>query len=137
MKRFFLFAVVALLCISCSLDDDTPNFELKTLPIKEAEVPAEFIFGETYDITVTYDLPNGCHIFQSLFFQQEANERIVAINALVDLQSACTEAIIEESYTFELTALQQTDYVFKFWKGVDANGEGIFEEVIVPVRENN
>ncbi|NNC70911.1 MAG: hypothetical protein HKN90_08835 [Flavobacteriaceae bacterium] len=137
MKRFFLITAIALILTSCSLDDDSNNFELKTLPIKEAEVPVEFIFEQTYDITVTYDLPDGCHSFHSLFFQQDANERIVAINALQDLQSACTEAIIEESHTFELTALQQADYVFKFWKGVDANGENIFEEVTVPVKESN
>ena len=72
-----------------------------------------------------------------LFFQQNGNERIVAINALIDLQAACTEAIIEKSYTFNLTALQQNNYVFKFWKGLNNDGENIFEEVTVPVRENN
>jgi PBP1b-binding outer membrane lipoprotein LpoB len=137
MKRFFLITVIALILTSCSLDDDSNNFELKTLPIKEAEVPVEFIYGRTYDIMVTYDLPDGCHSFQSLFFQQNANERIVAINALQDLVSACTEAIIEENHTFELTALQEADYVFKFWKGVDENGDNIFEEVTVPVKESN
>ena len=133
MKRFFLIIAITMMLASCSLDDDSNNFELRTLPIKEAEVPAEFIFGQTYDIMVTYDLPDGCHGFHSLFFQQNANERIVAINALQDLQSACTEAIIEENHTFMLTALQEADYVFKFWKGVDENGENIYEEVTVPV----
>lgn len=137
MRKLFLCAITVLLLISCSLDDDSNNFELKTLPIKEAEVPAEFLFGDTYDITVTYDLPNSCYTFHSLFFQQEQDERIVAINALVDLESACTEALTEESFTFELIALQRADYVFKFWKGVDNDGENIFEEVIVPVKENN
>jgi hypothetical protein len=30
-------------------------------------------------------------------------------------------------------ASQEEDYIFKFWKGKDTNGENIFEEVIVPV----
>lgn len=134
MKRVILILTVAFLALSCSLDDDGANFDLITLPVKTAEVPEEFVFGDTYAITVTFDLPDGCHSFQSLFFQQNNNERIVAINALIDLQSACTEAIIEKSYTFNLTALQQSNYVFKFWKGVTNDGENIFEEVIVPVK---
>ena len=76
MKNVFLICLFALIFTSCSLDDDSNNFELKTLPIKEAELPAEFVFGQTYDITVTYDLPDGCHSFHSLFFQQDANERM-------------------------------------------------------------
>ncbi len=137
MKRVILILMMAFVGVSCSLDDDGANFDLATLPIKTAEVPEEFVFGGTYEITVTFDLPDGCHSFQSLFFQQNGNERVVAINALIDLQAACTEAITEKSYTFNLTALQQNNYVFKFWKGLDNDGENIFEEVIVPVRENN
>ncbi|MDJ0646756.1 MAG: hypothetical protein QNJ57_12305 [Flavobacteriaceae bacterium] len=135
MRNFFLYAVTILLMSSCALDDDSSSFELQTLPIKSAEVPASFTLNELYNITVTYDLPNGCHNFHSLFFQQEGNERIVAINTLVSLGVVCTEALIEESFTFDIIASQRDDYVFKFWKGVDTNGENIFDEVIVPVNE--
>ena len=90
MKNVFLICLVALIFTSCSLDDDSNNFELKTLPIKEAELPAEFVFGQTYDITVTYDLPDGCHSFHSLFFQQDANERIVGVTSVI-IEKAPTE----------------------------------------------
>ncbi len=133
MKNSFLSFIAIVLLAGCSLSEDDDNFDFKTLPVKEATVPSEFNFGETYQITITYDLPNGCHTFDSLFFRQDADERIVAVNAIVALQIACTEAIIEESFTFDITALQETDYVFKFWKGVDVNGENIFEEIVVPV----
>ena len=133
MKNSFLSFIAVILLAGCSLSEDDDNFDLKTLPVKEATVPSEFNFGETYQITITYDLPNGCHTFDSLFFRQDADERIVAVNAIVALQIACTEAFIEESFTFDITALQETDYVFKFWKGVDVNGENIFEEIVVPV----
>ena len=135
MRRFFMFAALLVFVVSCGLDDDGANFTLQTLPVKSAEVPDEFTYNKEYNITVTYDLPDGCHSFHSLFFQQENDERTVAINAIVDLRTNCTQAVVEESFTFEILALQREDYVFKFWKGVNGDGENIFEEVVVPVNE--
>ena len=134
MKKIVLSFLMVFVLVSCSISDDADSFDLTTLPVKEAVVPSEFVFGETYQITITFDLPDGCHSFHSLFFQHDANERIVAANAIVTLEAACTLAIIEESHTFDLVALQEADYVFRFWKGVDTNGENIFEEIVVPVR---
>jgi len=133
-KKFLVMILIISTLLSCSLDDDdNSNFSLKTLPIKEAVVPTSFDFGQSHEITVFYDLPDGCHSFRNLFYQQEGTSRIVAINALVDNESACTEAIIEEEFTFAVKVTQSQDYTFKFWKGTNSNGDDIFEEVIVTV----
>ncbi len=123
------------LVVSCSIDDDSNNFKLETLPIKEAIVPAEFTFRSMHDITVTYELPSGCHSFYDLFYQYEGTSRRVAINSLVNEGVACTDDIREIEYTFKVNVVQREDYTFKFWKGVDSEGENIFEEVIVPVNQ--
>jgi len=135
MKRFFVSLVLIFLVVSCSTDDDANNFKLETLPIKEATVPAEFIFGSMHDITVKYDLPSGCHSFYDLFYQHEGTSRTVAINSLVNEGVACTDDIREIEYTFKVNVVQREDYTFKFWKGVDSDGENIFEEIIVPVNQ--
>lgn len=120
---------------SCSIDDDNSHFTIKTLPIKEAIVPDFFEFGQVYEITVFFDLPDACHSFYDLFYQHQGTARIVAINSLVDNRSTCTLAVIEKEYTFTVRAIQEEDYTFKFWKGTDSNGDDIFEEVIVPVNQ--
>jgi len=135
MKRFFVSLVLILLFTSCSVDDDANNFTLETLPIKEAVVPAEFTYGALHDITVKYDLPSGCHSFYDLFYQYDGAIRTVAINALVNEGVACTDDIREIEYTFKVNVVQREDYTFKFWKGVDSDGENIFEEIIVPVNQ--
>jgi ABC-type dipeptide/oligopeptide/nickel transport system permease subunit len=132
-KKILIVTIVIFTLLSCSIDDDNSNFSIETLPIKEAIIPTEFIFGESYTLKVIYDLPSGCHSFYDLFYQYEGTARIVAINPIVDNASACTLATIEKEYTFVVNVRQQEDYTFKFWKGTDDNGDDIFEEVVVPV----
>jgi len=133
VKKFLISILVISTLLSCSLDDDNSNFKIETLTIKEAVVPAEFIFGQSYTLTVTYDLPSGCHYFYDLFYQHEGTSRIVAVNSIVDTNLACTEALIEEEFSFVVRVAQEEDYTFRFWKGTDTNGDDIFEDVIVPV----
>ncbi len=133
-KNFLVVILIISTLFSCSLDDDRNlNLSLKTLPIKEAIVPDSFEFGESHEITVFYDLPDGCHSFRNLFYQHQGTSRIVAINSLLDDATNCTLAVIEKEFTFRVRATQQEDYTFKFWKGTDSNGDDIFDEVIVPV----
>jgi len=133
-KKSLIITIVIFTLFSCSIDDDSSNLSIETLPIKEAIVPTEFIFGESYTLKVIYDLPSGCHSFYDLFYQYEGTARIVAINSIVDNnQTGCTLALIEKEYTFIVNVRQQEDYTFKFWKGTDGNGDDIFEEIVVPV----
>jgi len=136
MKRFILYFLLLVTIVSCNVDDDASNFELETLPVKEADVPSSFEFGNLEYVTIKYDLPNGCHSFYNLFYQYEGTSRIVAVNSLVNDREACTEALIEQEYTFQVNVSQREDYTFRFWKGQDENGENIFEDIVVPVIGN-
>ncbi|MET2986415.1 hypothetical protein [Aureibaculum conchae] len=134
IKKILVAFFVTVTFVSCSLgDDNDTNLVLKTLPVRDYVVPAEFEFGLSYTIKVEYDLPDGCHAFYDLYYKQEDASRIVAITALVDTQAACTEAIIPKEHEFVVNVAQTRDYTFRFWKGEDNNGNDIFEDVIVPV----
>ncbi len=134
IKNILLTFFLVFTFVSCSLDDDgNTNFALKTLPIKEAVVPAEFEFGSSYTIKVLYDLPDGCHSFYNLYYEYKGTSRIVAITAIVDLNATCTEAIIEKEHEFIVNISQSEDYTFRFWKGEDSQGDDIFEDIVVPV----
>lgn len=131
MKKI-LFICSFLFLLSCSIDDDD-NFHLHLLTIDEAVTPDVLEFGSVTPITVKYTLPGDCYSFYNLYYQYEGTSRIVAIRALEDLDATCTQATVEQEYTFPLQVVQTEDYVFKFWKGTDSNGDNIFEEVIIPV----
>ena len=56
-----------------------------------------------------------------------------SMGSLVNENGPCTDDLREIEYTFKVNVVQREDYTFKFWKGVDGDGENIFEEIIVPV----
>ena len=87
-----------------------------------------------YDtIKVTYELPSSCYEFHSLYYQYKETTRIVAIRSLEILGENCPQVVIEKELEIPITVSQKEDYLFKFWKGKDNNGEDIFEEKVVPV----
>lgn len=131
MKKIIILLGFALLIFSCSNND--PIFEYKILPITEAKTPAFFEHGTIDTIAVKYELPNGCHQFWSVYYEYDNNTRIVAINAFNDLESICTQVVIEKEIKIPIHILQQENYIFRFYKGKDADGKSIFEEIEVPV----
>jgi hypothetical protein len=134
MKKIIFIAFFAVLFASCTdNDNDNQTFHYEILPIEEATIPSSFEWNETYDITLKFNLPNGCHHFHSLYYKYDDNERIVAVYSIVENNVACTEALIQKEHTFQVKATQEDAYTFKIWKGLDDNDDDIFDEVIVPV----
>jgi hypothetical protein len=103
------------------------------LPIDSVITPESFTFGQTDTITMAYSLPNGCYSFDRIYYEVKDSTRIVAVTAIVELDTYCTEAIIQEETKFIVKASQLEDYVFQFFKGIDSIGTALYEEVIVPV----
>ena len=68
-----------------------------------------------------------------MYYEIERNSRIVAINALLDNEISCTQATIEQEIKIPVHVLQEEDYVFRFYKGKDTEGNSIFDNVTVPV----
>lgn len=132
MKKYILLLLSVVTFTAC-LNDDGPEYSYEILEVKEATVPDSFTFGEDGEITITYDLPSACYSFHSLYYEYQDTARIVAVNALKREINSCSEALIEKEHTFLVNVTQQEDYVFKFWKGTDADGNNIFEEKVVPV----
>lgn len=78
-------------------------------------------------------MPNNCYSFDQLYYEYQDETRIVAVAALVRLDVACAEVTREEEFSFTVEATQTEDYIFKFYKGKDTDGESIFDEVVIPV----
>ena len=132
MKKIVLLLIGIVVLSSC-LNNDEPNYKYEFLKIDSAETPDSFTFGEKDTIKIKYTLLNDCYSFNHLYYQPEDTTRVVAVTALVTLDGACAEVIKQEEYSFVVEANQKEDYIFKFFKGKDANDVSIFDEVIIPV----
>ncbi|EAQ42708.1 hypothetical protein [Polaribacter sp. MED152] len=130
MKKFALI-ILSLFVLSCS--EEEPLFEFSTLPIDEAKTPVSFTYKTSDTIVLKYTLPNACFSFNNVYYEYDRNSRIVGINVIKDLEKTCNQATIEKEIKLPIHVLQEEDYIFKFYKGKDANGDLIFEEITVPV----
>jgi hypothetical protein len=133
IKKIVLLLLTIICFIACFEDNNEGSFALVELPVDSYSVPDSFTFGEKDTITVNYTLPDGCHSFNNLFYQRQDTARVVAVSVFLDLDGECAEILRTEEYKFVVTASQEEDYLFKFYKGLDDDGKNIFEEVTVPV----
>lgn len=133
MKKTALLLFGLLVFYSCLNSDNPRDFKYEYLPIDEVKTPANFTFGQIDTVKVKYTLPNSCYSFDRMYYETNDTIRTVAVTAFVALESPCTEMASQEEHSFTIRVSQKEDYVFKFYKGKDSNGENIFEEVIVPV----
>lgn len=134
MKKSIAILFLVFTTLSCSLNNDEPNYHLQTLPVVSVDIPTEFVLGETYPITVYYYRPSNCHTFAGFYYDKYLNERTVAVQNYVE---DCTNYIALNDYlvenTFNFYVTNNGSYIFKFWQGEDANGDDIFLEIEVPV----
>ena len=134
MKKIVLFLIVITSFLGCSLDDDNPTYTYEVLPVDSYVVPASFTLGKICEIKLKYQKPSSCHIYQGIYYDKNLNTRTIAIQTAVQDNQVCTADVPPKSeVSFNFTATNTGSYIFKFYKGKDANGENIFEEVEIPV----
>ena len=136
MKKV-LILLLSLVALSCSLDDENEiNYHNEVLPVTSANVPEYFIYGEEHEITVTYTRPSTCYAFNNIYYKKNGTERIVAvINNVYDNASNCSEISEEMETSFIVEATQEETYTFKFWQGLDDNGNDTYLIIQVPVEQ--
>lgn len=133
MKKILLLLISITLLSSCLNSDDLPNYRYEFLKIDEATTPNSFTFGEKDTIKIKYTLLNSCYNFDNIYYEYQDSTRIVAVRSYVNLDNDCQEVTTQKEYDIIVNVAQEEDYIFKFYKGVDIDGESIFEEVIIPV----
>jgi hypothetical protein len=120
---------------SCSSDDNNNHpYHLEKAIVTNAEVADEFIFGDTYLIDVTIELPNSCYFYYDQYeYIYEGPSRLIYPIVHVDDDTACALNIRETTFSIPIKVVQEEPYIFKFYQGEDAEGEDIFLTIEVPV----
>ena len=135
MKHFIPLFLVALLIFGCSDDDNNDHdYHLEYVNVISADLPDEFIYGLTYRINVTIELPNSCYYFYNQYdYFYEGTSRLIYPIGHVDDGVPCTPNITETTFSIPVHALQSEPYIFKFYQGEDENGQDVFLTIEVPV----
>ncbi len=136
MKKeiIILLSFISIILNSCSLDDQGPNFHFVPLKIVSAELPESFTLNETYEIKVTYEIPNNCTVFEGFDITKSDKtvRNVVGIGSEFENEQ-CNDSSLEQETTFSFICLYTEPYLFRFWTGEDENGESEYFEVEVTV----
>jgi len=137
MKKFLaLFMIATAVLVGCDDDDDynDHDYHLEYVSVISAELPDEFVYGRTYRIHVTIELPNSCYYFYNQYdYFYEGTSRLIYPIAHIDDGVECTPNIRETTFSIPVHALQYEPYIFKFYQGEDADGQDMFLTIEVPV----
>lgn len=139
-KRLLLFVAIPLfLCFNYACTPDRGSeYHYEILPVESFEVPESFILGETYSILVRYNRPTTCHYFSNIYWDRNLNERVIAIQSLVEQRNNCLPSPEDEmlfTRTFNFMVTNNGSYIFKFFKGHDEEDNPIFETIEIPVED--
>ncbi|RLD78760.1 MAG: hypothetical protein DRJ07_12755 [Bacteroidetes bacterium] len=132
MKKIFFVIFILLLTVSCS-DDDSSNYHYELLPVEEADVPDEFVYGQIYYISVKYIRPTECYVYNDVLYEYDYDARNIAVISTVVEDNDCEIIDSDEELTIRVQALQTSPYIFRFWQGDDDDGDPIYLEIVVPV----
>jgi len=132
VKRVFFIIFNFIIFVSCS-NDDGPTYHYELLAIDEVDLPEEFEYGKTYEVSLKYIVPDDCYISSDVLYEYDHDMRNVAVNTTVLDDKECFPVDFEDEISFKVQALQTKTYIFKFWQGEDENGEPIYLIKEVPV----
>ncbi len=143
MKRLYVLlcaGIVAIISVSCSIDDDQTNFKYATLKTVSANLPDTFELGRVYKIDVKMLRPDDCTYSETFDvrrdFTDSINIRTVAAIGLVLDEAECTVVNDSIQNSFQFEVIYTKPYLFKFYTGDDENGKPEFLEIEVPVAHN-
>jgi hypothetical protein len=135
MKKILLLILAISTLTSCSIDDNMPSYYLEVLPIESAEMPEEFVLGETHEIFIDYIRPTGCYVFNDFLYQINEQERTISILNTVYTDRPCEEDLETVTVSFQFIVTSLETYVFKFYQGEDEDEVDQYLIMEVPVVE--
>ena len=135
MKKIVLIFAGIFLLVRCSPgDENNPKFHLELLPVHSSTFPTQFTKDVEYEIPIQFVRPSNCHVFEGFYYDKSLNTRTVAIQSSVLEQGNCIVTPQPPStQILRFKPTTETSYIFKLWKGVDASGADIYEEITIPV----
>ena len=139
MKKLLLIFALVIIGSSCSMEGpDTVRFHMEFVPVESVEMPLHFTMGGSHEIRIKYRRPNACHYFDGFYYEVDGDIIIVAPQTIVLEDAKCIPLETTEPDEAVLnficsTAYSYAQYTFKFYKGEDAQGNQLFEEMKVPV----
>lgn len=140
MKKILLLFTALFLISACSLEEEPEQeYYVEFLPIEAVLIPEYVTLGHTYEVRVKYTKPNGCYLFDRFHTEKYGEAVIIAVQTAVRRDGECRNyeiaSVEEKSFTFTCAETYAYNrYIFKFYTGLDIEGNKTYAEVVIPVK---
>lgn len=134
MKKIILSLVLVLSLVSCSLDDgEESKVVYDKMSIVSVEAPDTLMFGKQETFKISFLKKTDCHQFYDIAYSFSENKHyITAIAFKRGEQCEVLEGETQEE-SFKISIQNREAYSFRFWSGVNEEGEDTFIEKEIPV----
>jgi hypothetical protein len=134
LKWIIGFLILTLTIVSCLDDEPTLNAVYNYKAIDSVQIGEIHPARQVTEIKTFYTRTNNCEDFFNYQYDILGNERSVVM-IIAELQSNDCEEINEtSSNTLQFKPENSGTYNFRFWNGVDENGQDVFieKEIEIP-----
>lgn len=145
MKKTLFLLMSVLVLTGCEIEDDGPTTVNVLAEVVDADLPETFEMGETYEIDITYLLPDACHLPMGLQASRGAMNgdarRDIYIAGVASRKADQNECTLEDEDLEEVEELtiridEDEAYTFYLWTGFDEDDESVYTKIVVPVEED-
>lgn len=120
--------------VSCLDDEPTLEIAYQYRPIDSIQIDTIMPSRQVTEIKTFFTTTNGCQDFFDYEYSILGNERTVAVITSEILEESCTAVTEAQSFTLQFKPESSGTYTFRFWGGIDENGDDIFiiREIEIP-----
>ena len=125
----------------CDFDDDTDTNAIinqKLVPIVDVRLPDTLVQDSTYTFRIGYTPEETCNVFDGFQFTSDPNVRTIGVvnSVLRNVECEPRTDTIFQNVDFEVRTSERDSIQFRFWRGLDADGNSRFLEITLPKKEN-
>lgn len=144
MKKMLFLLMSVLVLTGCEIEDDGPATVHVLAEVVDADLPETFELGKTYEIEITYLLPDACHSPMGLQATRGAMSgdarRDIYVAGVASHEAGQNECTLEDDDLEVVDELvikidEDEPYTFYLWTGFDEDDESVYTTVTVPVGE--
>lgn len=126
--------LIGIVMVSCLDDEPTMNITYQYKPVDSIEIDSIYPARQITEIKTYFTANSGCEEFFDYEYTILGNERTVSIITSELQDVACTQANESKSFILKFQPKSSGVYIFRFWSGIDANGQDTFiiREIEIP-----
>lgn len=126
--------LIGIITVSCLDDEPTMNIAYQYRPVDSIQIDSIYPARHVTEIQTFFTTTSGCEEFFDYDYTILGNERTVSVVTSEIQDVGCTDVSESKSFILKFKPTESGVYTFRFWSGLDENGQDTFiiREIAIP-----